>query len=299
MVCRCAGAFLALVICCLVATPAVSANCEAVIRLAQLYDAFYAITRETGDIRTRAAARLYPQLATLDVEEFAKELDAGFSEEKVAEALTTARILSREIIMDADLSPFRVLDSRDEAEFLAEFIERSRCLAGASGGNGGGSTSSDPENDDSGEKKLTFGPKSGSQGAKSLVDTSKPATMAILIGAGILALGASGFFAIRSRRMKIHMAERLPRHRIRLDFTAAYAGASGAAGSHSVTALDVSLGGMKLKVPEPLDNGTQMELSLPIGPVSATVIWSNAHYAGILFDERLEGTALSEILKIA
>lgn len=294
MVSRSAWAALALVFSCLGANPAASANCDAVIRLAQLYDAFYAITRETGDIRTRAAARLYPQLATLDVEEFAEELDAGFSEEEIAEALTTARTLSREVIMDADLSPFRVLDSRDEAAFLAEFIERSRCLSGASGGGGGGSAERETQNDDNGPKKLSFGPKSRSQGTKSLVDTSKPATMGILIAAGLLALGASGFFIFRSRPVKIHMAERLPRHRIRLDFTAAYAGAP-----HSVTALDVSLGGMKLKVPKPLDNGTFMELSLPHGATPATVIWSNAHYAGILFDERLDKADLDAILKIA
>lgn len=211
-------AFLALVLCCFGASPAVSANCEAVIRLARLYDAFYAITRESGDIRTRAAARLYPALASMDVEEFAQELDASFSEEDVVNALETARALAREVIMDADLSPFRALDARDEAAFLADFIDRSRCLSAASGG---GADNPVGGSEDEGKRKLTFGPKSKSNGVQSFVDAAKPSMLVFLVAGGMVALGTGGALVARSRRVKIHMAERLPRHRISLDIAAA------------------------------------------------------------------------------
>ncbi len=291
---RCTGAFLALGVICFSTPSPVFADCDAVIRLARFHDGLRVIVTEDDPKRTRAAARLYPNLANMDFAGFIDKIDAGASTADLIAALETARELTRDVITAADLSPFRFLDARDEVELLADFIDRSGCLDGASGG--GSSHSSDNQGSEDGTRKIEFGPKSGSQGAAQASEGTTSLTLILSALAGLTVLAGLVAAIARSRRVKIHMAERLPRHRISLDFPATYTSENGTNGTRDVTALDISLGGMKLKLPDPPEGGEPIDLALPTGQQPATVIWSNTHYAGILFDERLDEADLQTLL---
>ena len=63
-----------------------------------------------------------------------------------------------------------------------------------------------------------------------------------------------------------------------------------------MTGLDVSAGGMKLAWPDAPPQGTAITASLPTGEKAGSVVWSNAHYAGVVFDQQLAQDEVDVIL---
>ena len=110
----------------------------------------------------------------------------------------------------------------------------------------------------------------------------------ILAGLGGVALIALIIAFRKTRTYRIMQADRLPRHLTTISVKLSYETPMRGPQSIEVTGLDVSAGGMKLAWPEAPPRGTHLTMTLPVGERTASEVWSNAHYAGVVFDHQLE-----------
>lgn len=118
----------------------------------------------------------------------------------------------------------------------------------------------------------------------------------MMIAGTTLVVGVLGALVLRTKKVKIYRMKRLPRRSINLTLPVTYETHENATKTQNVVAMDLSLGGMKLRTPDPMPEGTKVVLALSIRPIEASVVWSTTHYAGTMFDERLSDNELSQIL---
>jgi len=100
---------------------------------------------------------------------------------------------------------------------------------------------------------------------------------------------------LKSHRVRAHLVSRLPRHPAQIEFDVHHKDDAGLAVKQRVKALDISTGGMKLRVETPMTQGTPLNLQLTLGEWTASVVWANAHYAGIMFDQMLSEAELERL----
>ena len=280
--------YLALITCVWGAPIPAAANCDAVIELAILYDGFFAVSQTKGDQQRRIASRLYPNIAATNFASFANTLDAESVQDDIRRALTNARDLTRNLLTSTDPLSFNASDMLEEVQVIGDFLTASDCpmlLAGTSGGTGTGFTRI-------GEPRGT----DGSAPHRRPKATTSSSTLIVIVASIVLGAGTLASLILRSRPAKIYRMKRLPRKSIQLAIPASYVTDDSIPVARQVIALDISLGGMKLRTPDTLTDGTKIDLALKTGPISASVVWSTAHYVGILFDERLSETELDIIL---
>ncbi len=259
-----------------------------------MYDGFLAITRETGDKQSRIAARLYPSIATTDFDSFVSDLDPGPLHDDLKNALQEARDLARDVLTKANLSAYRVVDIEDELQTIELFLSNSNCLT---------TSPAKARRRDSGNVGDSGDDRSGSGGVtKASANNAQQASASMLgaiIAAAVLGLGLLAMAIWRSRRARIYRMERLPRQSINLSVPATFKTDDTTSTTRDFVAMDISLGGMKLRTSEPIPDGAEIVITLPTRPVSASFVWATTHYAGILFDERLADDELAQILKTA
>ncbi len=115
---------------------------------------------------------------------------------------------------------------------------------------------------------------------------------------GLVGGTAYGVTAYRkSHGFRKKSVERMPRRPIKINMKVMYTNPDGDMQEAVVSALDISVGGMKVDWP---DNNAQQGttitlLETPIGQRMASVMWSNAYYAGIMFNDVLSKRELAII----
>lgn len=118
----------------------------------------------------------------------------------------------------------------------------------------------------------------------------------LLAALGLLAL--IGLVAVirKTRAFRIMQVERLPRHVTTVAVDVSISSPDAGPRAIRVTGQDVSAGGMKLSWQGAFPRGTTVTLRLPIGLKTGSIVWSNAHYAGIMFDQQLAPDELRRLL---
>ena len=269
----------------LMSAPAVlaaSPNCEAVQRLARIHDIYRTLVDSDGVQQGRAAARLFPMLSEIDPQAFLKGLGIDADVSRFATAFFSAGNLAKAIVTDPTRPPEALDHHNANVSYLASLVHKSECFAEDASQTGNGrrslqNTSFDPD-----------GPLSDTDGSQTRQNTQPFPIMPILVIA--LVLGAAAglvYFLKKTRILRIHMVNRLPRRKIRLTVPILVEDPETGPNRQSASAMDASVGGMKLRLEEPIPAGADLSVSLPFGDCPALVVWSNTHYAGIMFHANL------------
>ncbi len=265
--------------------PAQADPCDATAIVASIHDHYHAIVAEDADTRARAAARLFAILPELNGSALAHQMSGetvSVDGERMARIFGAATRLSRDLITGDNDTMVALAPHIANVDWLADRIADTTCFdrfaprpkktATATVGSSHGASKSDED----GRFRISLG-----------------VLLAIL---GVAAFGTLLWFFRKSRTYKIIRAERLPRHlttiAVDIDFETPMRGPQSA----RITGLDVSLGGMKLAWQQAPPRGTELTLHLPPGERKALVVWSNAYYAGIVFEKQLDEDELKTLL---
>lgn len=255
------------------------ARCEGAAEAALLHDAYRAVLVGTGEARKFAGVTLYTLLSQQNAARMARALKgdgAGADPDRLAAVLDHAREIASDAMIGLALPETPSAPHRANVAWLASLVAESGCAAAWSGTGG---TPGRPAAETSGATTAGINPR------------------AIL---GILSAIAFGFAGTRLRRLRSLRArrvERLPRHSTALKCAVRFR-RDGRVQTANVTGLDISAGGMKLAWDDPPARGQELELILPGGPKPATIVWANAYYAGIMFDDNLADTELTGLVSI-
>ena len=265
-----------------------SRQCDAAHRLARIHDFYLTLVTEKGTDRTRAAARLYPLIAEEDATSLFKDLKADVEFASFSKALASAIELSQEVITQAQF-PTQALELHTaNISHLAGLVRKTGCMPKGGGRGQGGTTNSQVKVGEDQTPQSALSPDARVQGFRSdAFNGELPVQTLVLTTAIALAFAICLGLILRSRRLRIYRVNRLPRQETRFSVDFTIDGPEAEKMTRKGQAIDVSLGGMKMKVGMQLDAGARLVLSLPIGDHSASVVWSNAHYAGILFDQNI------------
>ena len=266
----------------LVAWPTLTlARCEAVGVLTVVHDRYQTIIQEKGDTRARAAARLYPYLARINARKLSHDLNMDIDRERMERVLNAAQKLAEYVVSGVTLSFVGLAPHSQNVDWLGNVVRDSDCpttpAATAQAARllaSGGIESPDQDTD------------SRSDHPEPSIGDPRSLLTALLILAIVL-LAAILIFLIKSRSLRIRRVKRLPRFTVGFPLSLTFADDTGNDQTLTVTAVDLSLGGMKIAWSDAAPDKTPLTLILPIGEVLASVIWSNAHYAGILFDRNI------------
>lgn len=260
------------------ARPAAAASdkaCEAAETLARVHDRYHAVVQGTDDLRARSAAQLHGWLPTLNARGLANLLAEGGTEvdaDRLSRILDGARRLSRDLITGTPPTMVGLAPHIENVDWLAETVRASGCL----------SRFAEPEQAD-GAETLSAGTAIGAGGEGQPLFGKLVLPLLALLGLGAVAYAVH---AIRkSRTYRVMQVARLPRHFTTAVVDVAYETPARGARKEKVTGLDISAGGMKLAWPEAPPRGTLLKIRTPLGERTASIVWSNAHYAGIMFDQ--------------
>lgn len=281
----------ALILCALILPTPTVANCDAVHTLAAIHDNYRAILQETGTNRARAAARLYPLLANTDLSELAVNLKTEIEQDRWIDTLNSAENLAKDVISGLQLSQAGQAPHTNQVDWIAGIVRKSPCFKilgntgfGTAGQTGWSQSPMSPQANKTPRKQKPANP-----------STPFPLRTFTLVFLSVLSLGLILRIILRSRQVRAHLVSRLPRKSVQIEFDIHHKDNAGLDVKQRVKALDISTGGMKLKVETSISQGTPLNLELALGDWTASVVWANAHYAGIMFDRMLSDAELTRL----
>lgn len=269
--------------------PAKSMACDRAPELKALHDAFRAIESPTNaSERRRAAQTLAETIRQTDVLGLASRLNAD------GIPVDTAR-LARDFSHGADIA-HATLTGADLAGSLqsARHAERTAHAAGVLR-RAGCSQNLEPKSaidiSQAGNGMADDGDVVRSEApGRPMSDGLSLPLQTVLLLAGLLGLAGISFWLWRrSLRFRAAQVDRLPRHPVHVIVGVEFE--DPLLPPATATSVDISLGGMKLSNSDKLPPGTRLLVDTGIeGPaqtIGATVVWSNPHYCGIVFDQML------------
>ena len=272
----------------LVAAP----NCEGVQRLARIHDLYRALVDNDDLGKSRAAARLFPMLSERDPESFLQDLGIDTQVSRFSTALASGGNLAKAVITKPNQTPQALDHHKANISYLASLVQDSDCLSGSGYKQGAGG-------------KFLQSAALNSQGLTSDTKSSRsdrsrqPFSVATILIAALAFATVAGavYFLKKTRILRIRNVNRLPRSKIRLTVPIVVENPETGPQRQSASAMDASVGGMKLRLESPIPSGADVSLSLPFGERPAMVVWSNAHYAGIVFQANLSNTEFNTLFQ--
>ena len=275
-------------ICAAIESGAAQARCDDMLTLAFIYSNYMIILTEEGDAQNRAAARLYPTLANMKPQDFAQKLE--IDETRWRSLHDEASRLSQGLITGLSYSKQSVTSHTNNVGWIFQHLKASGCdfLKDLGDGSGTGSR----------VHSHTYSDKSSERSNASITKRTlfNWATLIAVIG-GLIGALVGALVIIKGRQFRIQRMQRLPRRLVHIEFDIEYPDPAATNLVQHVKALDISLGGMKIRVEDTLIDGVDLILKLAIGDRAASVVWSNTFYAGIMFSEQLSQTELDALLK--
>ena len=242
--------------------------------LGRLHDAYLATLMESGQTQTSAATTLLVIVGGKNATALARQVERSgirLPSDRLLAVMQDAAKLAQATLLGVLLPSDRFHHSRN-IEWLGDAAHRTGCRDGIA--------ASDTRAPATDTQRVRQAPAE---------EPWKFPFFEIAVAAAGLALIAFLVNEIRaSRPYRVHRTERLPRIPISMELALTTTDDEGTVQQIAATALDFSAGGMKLDWPDPAPAGTAVSISLPFGATPATVIWSNAFYAGIMFDELLD-----------
>lgn len=260
------------------------ARCEAVIVLQRMHDAYLATLTETGQMQLSGARSLlvYAGGSPKSLIQQLKKADIQIEEDRLTRVIQQAVDVAQIVMTGAPL-PTDTFQHSQNIKWLGNIAHRTNCkdfvvAADWSGRHSRASSSPPP--------KYTL----------SKLKSNYP-----IVIAGVLVLLALAGLGIRkyrkSRLFLVRQMDRLPRSPASMTLPATFTDAEGNIQQTTVTALDISTGGMKFDWPDAPPPGIVLTVSLPFGQRLARVAWSNAYFAGIVFDSPLSKREMAQLLE--
>ena len=241
--------------------------------LGRLHDAYLATLIESGQTQTSAATTLLVIVGGKNATALARQVERSgirLSNDRILAVMQDGAELAHATLLGLPLSADHVQHSRN-VEWLGDAAHRTACR-------------------DSIAASDIRAPSTNEHDVQQIPDEVSGKLRILRIAAIAAGLALTAFLVKKVRAsylFRVHQNERLPRTAISVELELTMTDADGVEHHVSATALDLSAGGMKLDWPNPAAPGTPLVISLPFGETQATVIWSNAFYAGIMFDNLL------------
>lgn len=265
------------------------ARCHGAVTLGTLHDAYRATLEERGKRQQSGALTLLFLVGGQDAAELAERVGwsgAEISQERLAEVLIAGKDLAGATLEGRPKADTEEVHNAN-VRYLESVFLASRCQNSAS-------NSSHLRGDFSPPPSLT---KPKNTFASSLQQAA-PTTQLLLVMAVLIGAAGGGYGAYSvwtSAYMRRKRVERLPRKPISLKFELTFTDAEGHMKQADVEAIDVSAGGMKINWSDPPPAGTTITLALPVGHKLGQIAWSNSHYAGAMFQDRLSNKDLESL----
>ncbi len=247
--------------------------------LAHLHDSYRASIHETGMTRRRAAQTLLvvaggkPQAFVRQARKSGLKIERDRIEQVMQAATRVAQKALAGLPPPNDLS-----QATSDIAWLADILSKANCINSVSVPVPSAKTAP-PDN----PKEDAFLEESFDK-------------IVIVIAVAALGLVFAVFAYRRSRRYRQNVVQRMPRKPFSAELDLTFTDVRGDMRQAKVIAMDLSVGGMKLNWPQnDVPPGTTVTVALPTGNRLGSVMWSNAHYAGIMFDEHLTSNDLKSI----
>lgn len=264
------------------------ARCQGAVMLARLHDAYRALLVDSGHVQTNAAAALLVVIGAKDATALSRQVaqsGESIDPDRLRDTMEDAAGLAEQFMTARQLPDDRFRHSQN-VEWLGDIVNRTDCRDSFTAiGTSFQSTSYDQ-------------PVQRQRVPRKTKQDQFLEFLAWLFGASAV-VGAVGYGIDKfrnSHRYRTQMLERMPRHPVSIELELTYTSPSGDMHQTKVSALDVSAGGLKL---DWKDNnappGTIVTVALPDGQKLATVMWSNAYYAGVMFDTMLSRKQLAAL----
>lgn len=267
-----------------VGTP-VLANCDDLQPLAVMHDNYRALLSETTPQSKATAANQLIELVTVYPARIFKNSFESMSLDielaRLEKVLVDSFFLSRDILFERVSTETMPQYHRRNADWLTDLIARTGCFIQPT------STPSQASAERASSIKT----------ALQNLDLQFPsqqdglARTAFVVFFVALLIGATGYAIYGSRYFRIKRVERLPRHTIAFKAKATFNSAI-----TPIIVLDISMGGAKIECDHPPVDKQEIVLHLPCGSVPATIVWSTAFYAGVMFETHLSEDMLQRIL---
>lgn len=261
-------------------------RCEGAVMLSTLHDAYEATLNGKPTHKRSAAQTLLVVAGDRTEDRLVTQLArAGVTVDppRLADALADARAIATATLAGTSLEP---ADFRHglNLTWLAEVVIATRCanspahasLTPAQSGNAGATLTGTGVHAE--DTPLQVGP------------TAK----LLLIGLALAAIPAA-LLLRRSVFIRKRQVERLPRFPIALPLDLTFTTPDGEIEEAQGEALDISQGGMKLRWDAPPPTGTLATIPLLGIQRLSRVIWSNPHYAGVMFENALTKPELKSL----
>lgn len=260
-----------------------NARCQGAIMLAQLHDAYLATLNETGARKRNAARTLLVVIGGKNPTALARQLKRSglqIEQERLNGTMQNAAEFAHDLLLGS-LQPNNTTSHRNNVDWLAAVVHNVRCR----------STVTVPA-----RAYAATGPYPDK---KSFSKENRKAFPWVKTTLASLAILAASIFVFKKSGLafawRVKQAARLPRVPFSMKLSVTLTDADHEMQQATVTGLDVSAGGMKLDWPDPPPQGTILTLSLPFGERLATIVWSNAYFAGVMFDDFLDKSELRQL----
>lgn len=279
---------LAIWLCCLAETTL--AQCSGTVMLSRFHQEYRATLTESDDAQRSAAQALLViaggNAATLTRQVAKSGID--IEPERLTLALSNGAKLAKQVLardpLPADLNP-----NESDVSWLAERLNSNSCS---------GATTASGTSLAAGNGHSAFGNGRSDSNSSSALNSANLAALG-----AVLALIGAIIGVVLYRRSWTHQKRvtvRLPRRQVHHTIQIMFTDGDGNMKQTDVAVLDLSVSGAKLEWP---DNNAPAKSAVtamfPFGNSLATVVWSNTHYAGIMFDERISDADIKEIEELS
>lgn len=252
--------------------------------LSVLHDAYLATATEEGQTRLTAAQTLLVITGNSDPAALARQVahsGVEFEEQQLSNAISGARTLATQILNNrGQATPS--FDHSLNIDWIGSLYASTGCSRSASLG------SVTPISQNPGGLERRAPPNSASTSG-----------YIVLLWAAALATatGAVSFVLTKFKPVlyfRKRQAERMPRYPITMSVDVTFTDPDENIRQDQLEAMDISRGGMKLNWPDAPPTGTTVTLSLLGTQHFCQIVWSNSHYAGLLFETLLTQHQISK-----
>lgn len=263
------------------------ARCEGAAALAGVHDAYRAMLVESGRQRALAAQTFLILQGRDEGSQLAGRLArAGFDvpEDRLARALRDGGALARHVIAGGTPPPGLGHHSANVNFLNSTYVATGCRSALPTVKRPPGGTSPFPVQTATTQRQRKDEPP----------DIVKLSLYAMIGCSALLLAVLGGHGVLTSRHMRKSVVERQPRTPVSIEVDVTFE-RENQISRLRVRVIDISVGGMKVEWKDPPKAGANLMVTLPMGERGGGVMWSNAFYAGIMFDEFLTETELGNL----
>lgn len=265
-----------------------TARCADAVMLGGLHDAYNATLRGSHDVRQRAATALLVFVGGQTGKSLSRQLARDGIDappDRLEALLSQAQTLAQDVL-NSNLVAVDTYRHGRNVDWLASLYLSSGCQNSMSttSQNVGAASYENARHRTQDEK------------TSNLLQGKTSKVVMVVIGILLFALAVGIYRFSQSFIMRRRMVERLPRFPIALSLDLTFTDPDGNMQQASGDIVDISQGGLKLSWPDPPPAKTLVTVTLLATQRLGQVMWSNNHFAGVMFETRLTRPELKSLM---